>query len=77
MQKKIKGKVWTGFIGECNKRCPCYLLLDYPNPELDAIFICDVLRKFVRKEVRITIEPIEKRKKINSAFEARKYGTEG
>ena len=53
-RKSLEGKVWSGFIGECKDKCPCYLL----RPKMEAIFICDILRKFARKKVRITIQEL-------------------
>jgi len=54
-KKRIQGKIWSGFISECKDRCPCYLL----RPYNEAVFICDVLKKFAKKRVRITIEEIK------------------
>ena len=55
MKKKvIQGKVWTGFTGECGDRCPCYLL----RPKVEAVFMCNILKKFVRKRVQITIKEL-------------------
>jgi len=53
-KKIIRGLVWSGFIGEY-KKPPIYII---PKPGDDGIFIDDVLRKFVTKKVRITIEEI-------------------
>lgn len=73
---EVKGKVWTGFIGECKDRCPCYII---PKAGEDGVFICDVLRKFFRKKVTITIKekeieenPIRKWAKHPKVIEARK-----
>ena len=51
-KKSLVGIAYTGFIGECNKRCPIYSIT---APGEDGIVICDVLRKYFNKKVRITI----------------------
>jgi len=57
--KIVKGKVWSGYIGECkqDKRCPCYIIR---KPQGDGVFLCDILKKFARKEVIILITPPKK-----------------
>ncbi len=55
----IKGKVWSGYIGECkhDKRNPFFAIQEEPDDEWDdAIFICDILKKFAGKDVVITIK---------------------
>ena len=62
MRRVIKGKIWSGYIGECkkDKRGPCFLIQEEPDDEWDdAIFLCDILRKFARQKVVITIKPQE------------------
>jgi len=54
--KIIKGKVWSGFIGEY-KKSPIYII---PKPSDDGIFIDDFLRPFIKKNVKITIEELKK-----------------
>jgi len=55
--KRIQGKVWSGFIGECKGEgiCPMYLL----RPKGEAVFLCRVLKKFFGKRVQITIRKIK------------------
>jgi len=52
----IKGKVWSGFHGEY-KKPPIYIIF---KPGSDGIFIDDIFRKYLRKEVYITIKEIKK-----------------
>lgn len=54
--KIIKGRVWSGFVGEY-KKPPIYIItkLDIDGSE---VFIDDVLRKFVGKDIEITIREI-------------------
>ena len=53
----VKGRVWSGFIGECkgDKRTPCYII---PEPDEEGIFLCDILKKYAKQEVVITIDHI-------------------
>jgi len=51
---RIQGKVWSGFVGECKDKCPCYLL----RPEMEAVFPCDIMKKFARKRVQITYQEL-------------------
>ncbi len=55
--KKIKGVIYGGFKGECGKRNPWYII---PKPGEDGIFICDILKKYVRKKVEITIKVVKR-----------------
>jgi len=54
---EISGRAWTGFIGECKTLdiCPYYLIHDKDD---NGIFICELLKKFMGKDVKITIEEI-------------------
>lgn len=51
--KKIKGKLWLGFKGECKSKIPCYLI---KRKGEDGIFLCDILSKYVNKQIKITVE---------------------
>ncbi len=53
-KKIVTGKVWSGFIGEY-KHPPVYII---PAPNKDGIFVSDILKKFLRKEVRMTLEEL-------------------
>jgi tetrahydromethanopterin S-methyltransferase subunit G len=62
----FEGLLWAGYIGECkkDKRTPCYVLEETELTETkkriddmeDGIFVCDVLKKYAGKQVKITIE---------------------
>lgn len=54
-KKSLVGKVWGGFAGEY-KKPPIYII---PKPGGNGIFIDDVMKKFLKKKVRITIEEVE------------------
>ena len=55
MSKTIfKGKIYSGYIGEY-KHPPIYIILT-PGIEGDTVFVDDILRKFMREDVKITIE---------------------
>ena len=60
MKKIIKGKVWSGFIGEY-KKPPIYIICQtryYRGGRTteETIFIDDIFREFLTKKVKITIE---------------------
>lgn len=56
------GKVWSGYVGEYKK--PPIYLIQKPYWQKDEVdFIDDILRSFLRKEVRITIEQMPTNKK--------------
>lgn len=60
MKKTIlTGKVWGGYIGEY-KHPPIYIIMS-PGMEGDTVFIDDILRKFMRKDIKITIECRDKK----------------
>ncbi len=54
-EMRVTGVVWMGYIGEY-KKPPIYII---PEPEADGIFIDDILRKFLRKKVHITIKVVK------------------
>ena len=68
MSKVITGQVWTGYIGECKKdeRSPLFVIQnpdDFEEDEENAVFICDILKKYFGKKVSITIEVLNEKEK--------------
>jgi hypothetical protein len=57
IKKTIKGIVWSGFIGEY-KKPPIYIIQKPYDQTADGIFIDDILRRFLKKKVEITIKKI-------------------
>ena len=57
MKKVLSGKVWSGYIGEY-KKPPIYVIVS-PGIGGETVFIDDVLRKFMRRKVKITIEEVK------------------
>lgn len=53
-KKIVEGIVWAGFTGEY-KKSPIYII---PKPDDDGIFVDDILKGFVRRKVRLTIEEV-------------------
>ena len=58
-----EGKVWTGWKGECQCKPWNTPSMYIYKPMEDGLFICNILKKFFGKKVRITIEPITQSKK--------------
>ena len=60
LQKEtVEGILWGGFKGEHNLEHPYYVLPPKQDALTeDAVFVADILRKFARKRVRITVEEI-------------------
>jgi len=48
----LKGQLWGGFQGECKKRNPCYVI---PGKNKDGVFICDIIRRLVTRNVEIRL----------------------
>ncbi len=57
------GKVWSGYKGEY-KRPPVYII-HTPGIDGDTIFIDDLLRKFMKEDIKITIECKNKKLSLN------------
>lgn len=56
--KILKGRVWSGFAGEY-KKPPVYIITKLGiNSNGEEVFIDDVLKKFIMKDVKITIEEV-------------------
>lgn len=54
-----EGVLWGGFKGEHNLAHPYYILQDEEYTfEKDELFVADILKKFVRKRIRLTVEEI-------------------
>lgn len=59
--KKVTGIIWNGFVEECKCRMPFYIIneKEFINKEFgDGVFLCDILKKFVNKNVSIEIKEI-------------------
>jgi len=55
----IKGQVWTGWGNECkSKQWNTPSMYIVPKPQEDGIFICNILKKFAGRNVKLTIEEI-------------------
>ena len=52
----IKGRVWSGFVGEY-KKPPIHIILS-PGITAKMVFIDDILKKFITKDVEITVKVI-------------------
>ena len=63
-KKKVRkaiaeGVLWGGYKGEHNLKYPYYILRDEKHTfELDELFVADILKKFVRKRSRLTVEEL-------------------
>jgi hypothetical protein len=57
IKKIIKRIIWSGFIGEY-KKPPIYIIQKPYDQAADGIFINDILRRFLKKKVEITIKEI-------------------
>jgi len=55
----VEGVLWGGFEGEHNLKYPYYILPPKEDAlEEDAIFVADIIKKFMRKKIRLTVEEI-------------------
>ncbi len=59
MKETAEGVLWGGFKGEHDLKHPYYILRDEKHTfELDELFVADILKKFVRKRIRLTVEEL-------------------